>query len=552
MVPRRDSSLIAGSPAVANQGTGVHRAAVGNALYLAAFALLLAQSAALVLAYRYPPLVDWPEHLAQDSIVGRMHDARFGVAAFYRTTGWFLPYEGFRWLHIALAGAFGYSLGGRIALLAYLLGTPIAIAALLQRIGRDRWLSLATFALLADANFLWGFAPQSLATALAFAGIVVAIDFARRGGLARVCVLALLGIALFFTHAQQTAWWLASVAVIATEGFRRALIPRARCLILLGSLVPGAALLASYLALSGWLAGSAVRDEFAARTAVFWHSPLSTVYHVPFSSGLTTTGPTPWVLYLAVLILVTASGFAIAQRRKRDALGGPADRASDWSFVGPAMALLWWLMVFALPTEFRGQTVAPRVVSAALMALLWVPRLERPRSAREATILLPMRLGIVVASVASLAWTHGLFAQFDRSMQPMDAVIAAVPDRARVATLVFGARTTGFRLPVYLHAGGYVVAAHGGMASAGFTRTGVNYRPEVSRGSLLVNEMWMPTNLGWRPAADRITQNYDYIVVVKGPNYPGSPLAPGAAFGPTITRVLAEGVFELWRVDRSR
>ena len=187
----------------------------------AIFGLLLLATAWLVLGHRYLPLVDWPEHLAQDAIVGHMGDASFGTDRYYRTTGWFLPYQGFRWIHIALANAFGTDLGGRIALLGYLLGTPLAVAALLKRFGRDPWLALAAFLVLVEGNFLWGFAPYSLAVALSLGALVLAIDYGRVGGTWRIAALGGLGALVFFTHAQQTAVHVVSLAVLGIVAWRR-------------------------------------------------------------------------------------------------------------------------------------------------------------------------------------------------------------------------------------------------------------------------------------------------------------------------------------------
>jgi hypothetical protein len=194
--------------------------------------------------------------------------------------------------------------------------------------------------------------------------------------------------------------------------------------------------------------------------------------------------------------------------------------------------------------------VAPRVVSVALLGLLWAPALVPPRTAREARAIAPARLAILLAACASLGWTHRCFARFDRAMRPLDGVIAAVPPGSRVATMVYGTYPDGLRVPAFLHVGGYVLAARGGMASSGFTRTGVTYQPWVPRGALLVNQLWQPSLRGLQLDLSRYGPFYDFVLVRDGPRYRGTPFVRDHAPGLHAQRVLRDGGFELWDIRR--
>ncbi len=516
----------------------------------AIFAALLAAAAALVLAYPYPPLVDWPEHLAQDAIVSHLHDRAFGVGRYYQTTGWFLPYQGFRWLHVALARVFGITLGGRVALLGYLAVTPLIIAALLRRFGRDPWIAIATFTVLVEANFLWGFAPYALATALSLGALVVAIDYGRDGGAWRLGVLALSGVALFFTHPQQTAQHLVALGVLAVVAWRMRAITARRAAAMIASGVPAGLLLVTFLLRAGWINGAALTDAFALHPPTLWRAPRETVKLFPFSAGLTVAGRAPWRLYLVALGAVL--GGSLAQRWLRRATPEPEKPTyrAPWPFAATTLSLTWLALAFALPAEFRGQTLSPRLASAALLGLLWLPRMEPPRTRRERRISGSVYAVATLAACGSLAATHLAFARFDRSMRPLDAVIATVPTGSRVATMVYDTRGgDGWRLPVYLHIGGYLVATRGGMASAGFTRTGVSYAPAVPREALMVNQEWLPSLVGWQLDLERYGPYYDYVLVRTGARYPGSPFA-GSSDRWRVTRVVRDGVIELWRIQR--
>jgi hypothetical protein len=513
------------------------------------FGVLLVAAASLVLAHRYLPLVDWPEHLAQDAIVAHSGDASFGTDAYYRTTGWFLPYQGFRWLHIALAAPFGIGLGGRIALLAYLLGAPLAIAALLRRFGRDPWLAIAAFTVLVEGNLLWGFAPYALAVALSLGALALAIDYGRRGGWLRLAALSIVGAGIFFTHAQQTAVYVVSLTVLGLVAWRRRAISTSRLAgFAFATFVPSV-LLGAYLISAGWLSGRALADPFAIAPRTLWRAPHNTLRFLPLSAGLTTAGRAPWRIYLATMIAVLLA--AIVQqwwrRTERTRVFASRDQR-PWTFAAGALALTWLALAFALPAEFRGQTLSPRLASAAFLGLLWLPRLEPPRGSRERRLSLALHLLISAGALATMLMFHLHFARFDRSMRPLDAIVAQTPLRARVATLVYGTHAVDSKLPLYLHVGGYLVAWRGGLAASGFTRTGVTYRDSVPREALLVNESWMPSVLGSQIDLDRFGPYYDYVLVRRGRLYAGTPFAMDATTRFSVARVAVAGDFELWRI----
>src|SRR5262245_45259711 len=123
----------------------------GPGLFQVAFAALLALSGGLALAYRFAPLLDWPEHMAEAAITAHRSDPAWAVARYYDAPPWFSPYHIFRWLQAALGYLFG-PLGLRAALLIPLWGGPCLAYALARRFGRDRWVGLAAFTLAVEYN----------------------------------------------------------------------------------------------------------------------------------------------------------------------------------------------------------------------------------------------------------------------------------------------------------------------------------------------------------------------------------------------------------------
>jgi hypothetical protein len=517
-----------------------------------AFALALALLIALPLAHTYLPLVDWPQHLAQDAIVTHAHDPAFGTAAYYRTTGWFLPYQGFRQAHAVLARITGDDVASGRALLALALAaSALSLRAVVSALGRSPWVAVAGCALLLEANLLWGFAPYVLATALQLAQLALALRWlARRGarvefmGAKSLLALALLGVATFFTHVQPTVLSCVSVAVLGLRAHLRGRLDRRGLAALALAMLPGAVLCALYLTGAGWLSGEVLDDDFRIRPRTVFRAPWSALGAMPLSAGINALGPGPFVL-----AAVAIGACALGARSRGEARGETRADGERWD-EARALCALFMGLYFILPVEFRGQTLAPRVASLALLSLTWVPRWTdaRPVSARARAAQGLVTLG----TLGVLALGHLAFARFDRALRGIDRGLRSLPPGARVASLSYGPRLEGFRLPVLLHVGAYALVARGGMSSSGFTRTGVTYRREVPRAALTVQELWSPATSGWQLDPAVHGRFYDAVFVVRGPTYPGHPFRPSAGPGPLVERVWSDGHFELWRVRRAR
>lgn len=524
-----------------------------RARFSALWWLVLALLAALPLAHRFLPLVDWPQHLAQDAIVAHQGDPSFGSAPYYRTTGWFLPYQGFRWLHVALAKLVGSDLlGGRLALALALVTSALSLRSIARSLGRTPWLALVSCAALIEANLLWGFAPYVLATTLQLAQLALVLRWLDARKPWMLAVIAALGVAMFFTHAQPTMLACISVGALAAHSLVRRRLTKGQALALVGAMAPAAAMIVLYLGAGGWLSGEALRDEFHIERKTLWHTPWGALYWMKLSSGLGALGSLPFVAW--------ALANVAAWRASKASAGDPCEvethareRLQDeraW-----ALAATFFGSYLALPEEFRGQSLAPRVASLALLSLAWVFA-WRPRDPaanahpRWRGVIARARATVALCVVGSLLFAHAVFARFDREMRALDRVVEAIPRGSRVAALTFTLRPDGLELPAFLHVNAYSLVLRGGMSSMGFTRTGVTYRDEVPRRALTVMELWAPSMDGWHLDAQRHGAYYDYVIVVRGDRYRGHPFREGDSGAVRARRVAREGLFELWAIDR--
>jgi hypothetical protein len=530
------------------------------AAFAVAFSLVLALLGALPLAHRYLPLVDWPQHLAQDAVVAHEGDRAFATDRYYRTTGWFLPYQGFRRVHVALARVTGDDLSSaRVTLAVAFVGTALALLSIARALGRSPWIAVAGCTVIVEANALWGFAPYVLATTLQLAQLAVVLWWLRRRadapdtwGAGALAVVALVGVAMFFTHAQPTALACLSVAALGVVSLARGRIDRKRLAALALAMLPCAMLCALYLVGAGWLSGEALEDEFRITPRTLFRPPWAALWWLPLSAGLDALGDGPWRAYV-LAVLACAIGARASRRPDTDA-GDTGESRRSYAVEAWALFAVFAGAYVLLPSEFRGQTLAPRVASIALLSFTWVFRWQNDPPAdahpRWTTMGRAARVMVTAAAVGSLSLAHVAFARFDHVVRPLEGGFATLPQGARVATLVYSPHVEGFRLPVLLHVGAYALVARGGMSSMGFTRTGVTYRREVPRGALTVMELWGPSVAGWQLDPARHGDYYDAVFVVRGPRYPGHPFRGGNLSGVRVERAWSEGRFELWRVRR--
>ncbi len=495
----------------------------------------------LPLVHRYLPMPDWPQHLAQDAIVAHHNDRQFGSDLYYRSTGWFLPYQGFRLLHrgvmvlvpdVVLSGAVCLSL-------ALLLGVG-SIASISRTLGRSMWTVVACFTVLIESNFLWGFAPYVLATSVQWMQIALLLRWLHseaKPGRWMLLLNALLGGALFFTHIQPAAISMVLQVALLFGAWRRGRIALRDGVLWAGSLLFCGALCSAYLLGSGWLSGANLSSDFPMHPQTVWHPVYRTVGWIPLASGLNALGWLPLAMYVVALIALIAQSRSVGD----EAVASIGDRTAQLFQDQDArtMAVVLAVLALAMPAEFRGQSMGPRVTSALLLSVLW---LWRPR--RESDALKAILAG---CALATLVYTHVRFEAFSSHVNVLRTMVQRVPLRARVASLVYQPLLVGYRLPVLLHLSAYFLAERGGMSSSGFTRTGVTYRPEVARDVLTVQQLWMPYTHGAQLTEQTHGMYYDAVFVVRGPRYPQTPFSD---HHPRVhsSLLVRQGEFELWNI----
>ncbi len=151
---------------------------------------------------RYPPLVDFPNHLASAFVLAHMHDPRYHFSQFYAPNWNLGPYLTMDLILVGLQKFLPAMLAGRIFLSLCLLVVPPAVWFFLKEAnpGEER---LAFWSLLLCNNmffFLYGLLSLQLSFALCFVVLGVWLRYLKRPRPSLWGLLCFLVTVLYFTH----------------------------------------------------------------------------------------------------------------------------------------------------------------------------------------------------------------------------------------------------------------------------------------------------------------------------------------------------------------
>jgi hypothetical protein len=214
----------------------------------AAIAGIAVLTAALLLVVpfwivQYPPLLDYPNHLARVFILTHINDSNYQFSQYYTASFGFYPYLTMDVLLMWLMKVVSIFTGGRIILSLCVLSVPAAAWFFVRQANRDNT-SLACWGLLSGYNifFLWGFVNWQLSMALVLLIAGLWIRYLNRATVLRWFVLLLIVTILYFTHLQGfglSFLMVTAYAVSTMKGARRIAIALAQAWSLF---LPGGAL----------------------------------------------------------------------------------------------------------------------------------------------------------------------------------------------------------------------------------------------------------------------------------------------------------------------
>src|SRR5260370_233592 len=169
-------------------------------LFLASFAGLWICAIVPLWAPRFRALLDMSSQLEAIVIWHRYHDRSWGYQKFYDLNLIPLPYWGYFFPVHLLSYVFPIEVANKIYLSAYAALLPLSVAALAERMGRNRWLALFSFPLVFNMNFSYGFITFCIGLVVLNFAIVVLDRFLEAPTRRRGVALALLTPGLYTTH----------------------------------------------------------------------------------------------------------------------------------------------------------------------------------------------------------------------------------------------------------------------------------------------------------------------------------------------------------------
>ena len=150
---------------------------------------------------RYPPLVDYPNHLARYYILAHLQDPNLHLSQFYASRWQASPYVAVDVLAVFLQKLLPIDIVGRLILSISLLSVPLACYVFLREIDHDsRYLAAWALVISYGPIFLGGGVNDILATALCFWLVALCLKYLAKPDWKLWLGLLILATLLYFTH----------------------------------------------------------------------------------------------------------------------------------------------------------------------------------------------------------------------------------------------------------------------------------------------------------------------------------------------------------------
>jgi hypothetical protein len=172
-----------------------------SGVQLAVFIILSATLVLPIWLVKYPPLIDYPNHLARAFVLHHLHDPHYDFARWYAPDWGPSPYFLADFLMQVFQSVVGIYVAGRLILTLCVLGLPWGVLFFLRRANPgNEYLALWAFALGYNWNFLMGFMSFELSIALCFVVVGVWLDNLRNNKTSTYALSMVLTTLLYLTH----------------------------------------------------------------------------------------------------------------------------------------------------------------------------------------------------------------------------------------------------------------------------------------------------------------------------------------------------------------
>lgn len=452
------------------------------------YALVAVLASAPAWIVKHPPLEDLPLHLATIRIIKSFHDPAFGFDRHFVLTLGRTQYVFYYLLGALLASFVGVVAANVLLVSIYLGGTVLAIRELLRALGRDERLCLFVLPLLVNMMFVYGLFPFLLGIPIMFWALATAIWHFERPTVRQGALLAVLALALFYSHIFPFG--------IFCIGFA-AMFPWTKPARWLGSVapaLPSIAVLAwwTLLTQAGRLVSGAATDNGADP-----HLPVDVaISEIPkwFTNVFRDTSDEVTLVALAIVVVV-ALGLSL----------GDADRAKPVARTYAALPAACMALYFVLP-QSHGYIWLIAQRFPILFAMSAIPLLRMPRGLRGHAI----TAAALLVGAAGIVNTCQHFIRFEtEEVGDVDDAIASMKPERKVCALIYDKGSAIMDIQPFLHFGSYYQVEKGGVVMftfAGYAHWPVDFLPgEYPPPGHPARQRWE-----WTPEAVPIGEVYPY------------------------------------------
>lgn len=377
---------------------------------------------------RYPPVVDYPDHLARSFILVHLKDPAYRFGGFYSSDWGPYPYLGMDVLLVTLQHFLPAETAGRVLLSVCVLAVPIAGWWFLRQAnpGHDE-LALWTLLLSFSPFFLGGFINFQLGLALGFCTVGLWLLYLEKPTAMRWLALLAAATSCYFMH--LVAFGLAAFVVLVYSLAKP--VPLRRMLWSVGAFLPGAVLY--FVSRIGAFNGNETKFRPLAEKLTAARDALFLSYSHRLEAGAV------WIFVICVLA---------AWLRNREFQWNRC-----WLVVFSAVAVLYVLA----PNRYgKSWYLDVRLIPALFLLLLCVAKIGRRQRA----------LGFAALAIFCMR-TADVVRGF-RSQQPalwtMERAIQTLPRNVRLMPIVNVDTDNDLLHQVYNHVWAYTIIERGSLA----------------------------------------------------------------------------------------
>lgn len=471
----------------------------------------------------WPPLIDFPVHVLQASVLQQMGFVDPGPGGAV-VISWNRPHLAFEVLTGLLCTVAPPIVAGKLVLSALLVGIAGGCLALVRRAGRPDWYVLVGASASWGFPTYWGLLGNLGGYALVVGGAALADALLARPSRRGWLVLSACGLAFFPFHLLMFCAWVAALCWLALLRERRptALVrPLLTCL-------PGGALIALHTATVGRFHSAAEEGATALESA--GATPLGRKL-MALPSVAFGAHPEQGEALVGALLLLFLAALALDRRWARVDWRERLFRTRFLSLGG------WWLLLYLVLPQ-RVSTVSlldQRFVPLAL--LCGVAGLPRPAGPVRRRVALLLAAGIAVLQLGNTCRAARVW---DGELRPLRALLArAEPGRRLLGLIQAPGSAALLHPPLHIHDDVYYQLLRGGrvgLTSMEFRRSMVRWRdpnpPEV-----------VEATRAWAGVRDfsfaRHGASFDYFLIRADPAQ--QPALLERWFGPHLSELTARG-----------